>query len=122
MAECLADELINAAKGSSNSYAIKVSFVRWKPGPGGDADSVISRKRTSWSELRNRTGKSLSPSGRPSFPEQHRDTDWEGYGFERICCMSTLCLLVISNDDIISAGTMKQDIDKRKVRFGFFGV
>ena len=26
VAECLADELINAAKGSSNSYAIKVSF------------------------------------------------------------------------------------------------
>lgn len=26
IAECLADELINAAKGSSNSYAIKVSF------------------------------------------------------------------------------------------------
>ena len=25
IAECLADELINAAKGSSNSYAIKVS-------------------------------------------------------------------------------------------------
>jgi small subunit ribosomal protein S5e len=26
IAECLADELINAAKGSSNSYAIKVCF------------------------------------------------------------------------------------------------
>ncbi len=26
IAECLADELINAAKGSSNSYAIKVSY------------------------------------------------------------------------------------------------
>lgn len=26
IAECLADELVNAAKGSSNSYAIKVSF------------------------------------------------------------------------------------------------
>lgn len=27
IAECLADELINAAKGSSNSYAIKVGVV-----------------------------------------------------------------------------------------------
>ena len=26
IAECLADELINAAKGSSNSYAIKVCY------------------------------------------------------------------------------------------------
>ena len=30
IAECLADELINAAKGSSNSYAIKVRhFTRY---------------------------------------------------------------------------------------------
>ena len=28
IAECLADELINAAKGSSNSYAIKVTYLQ----------------------------------------------------------------------------------------------
>jgi hypothetical protein len=51
IAECLADELINAAKGSSNSYAIKVClFARLflgidplKP------PSDIYRKKTSWS-------------------------------------------------------------------------
>lgn len=51
IAECLADELINAAKGSSNSYAIKVClFARlflgidpFKP------PSDIYRKKTSWS-------------------------------------------------------------------------
>jgi hypothetical protein len=30
VAECLADELINAAKGSSNSYAIKVCYTKFE--------------------------------------------------------------------------------------------
>lgn len=30
VAECLADELINAAKGSSNSYAIKVCYAKFE--------------------------------------------------------------------------------------------
>jgi hypothetical protein len=30
VAECLADELINAAKGSSNSYAIKVCYTEFE--------------------------------------------------------------------------------------------
>lgn len=48
ISECLADELINAAKGSSNSYAIKASdcFALACPTT---YPTLDDRKRTSWS-------------------------------------------------------------------------
>ena len=62
IAECLADELINAAKGSSNSYAIKVCFVVRLL----HRDRLIShfsfppcRKKTSWSVWPSLIGDSI---------------------------------------------------------------
>jgi ribosomal protein S7 len=67
VAECLADELINAAKGSSNSYAIKVCrtcldhfFFT--------CDFAACRKKTSWSVSPNQIGKHAAGATVAAFP------------------------------------------------------
>ena len=57
IAECLADELINAAKGSSNSYAIKVCLQLLEITVA--HDPFRNRKRTSLNELLNLIGRLL---------------------------------------------------------------
>ena len=57
VAECLADELINAAKGSSNSYAIKVRSPLHPMYRDDETERWTYRKRTSWSVSRSPTGK-----------------------------------------------------------------
>ena len=59
IAECLADELINAAKGSSNSYAIKVRTLN------DIASSILNsshRKRMNWSVSPSPIGENSSLS------------------------------------------------------------
>ncbi len=68
IAECLADELINAAKGSSNSYAIKVES-EFTPLIYAKLKCLLSsRKRTSSSVLRNPTGESSRSGGPELWP------------------------------------------------------
>lgn len=63
IAECLADELINAAKGSSNSYAIKVRVrLSWVCVVAQDI-FCYPRKKTSWSEWPSPIGDFLSSLG-----------------------------------------------------------
>lgn len=60
IAECLADELINAAKGSSNSYAIKVSLsslIFILNVIGSHSMPYLNRKRTSSSVSPSPIGK-----------------------------------------------------------------
>ena len=69
IAECLADELINAAKGSSNSYAIKVCCQYINDLPSAVIRLIgvlLFRKRTSSSVLRSPTGEA-SFSGDSSY-------------------------------------------------------
>lgn len=66
VAECLADELINAAKGSSNSYAIKVRHSNFEF-PLLIQNHVTRRKRTNSSVSPNQIGE-RSFRGACSFP------------------------------------------------------
>ena len=79
IAECLADELINAAKGSSNSYAIKVClfarlFLRVDP------FTPLYRKKTSWNVWPSPIGDFIHRRLRSGWFKRARIKKGEGHG------------------------------------------